>query len=55
MNVMIDLIMQRLDPYETMYGFMSDRGTYDEIFILCQLHEKHLTAYKPRWVNSAYV
>ena len=44
------LIRQRIEVDEMQCGFMSERGTTDAIFIVCQLQEKHLTANKPLYM-----
>ena len=36
------LIKQRVEIVEIESGFMSGRSTTDALFIVCQLHEKHL-------------
>ena len=43
------LIRQRIEVDEMQCGFMSERGTTDAIFIVCQL-QKHLTANKPLYM-----
>ena len=45
-RVVEGLIRQRVEIDEMQCGFMSGRGTTDVIFIVRQLQEKHLAAYK---------
>ena len=49
-RVVEGLIRQRVEIDEMQCGFMSGRGTTDEIFIVRQLHEKHLAANKPLYM-----
>ena len=49
-RVVKGLIMQRVEVDEMQCGFMSGRGTTDEIFIVRQLQEKHLAANKPLYM-----
>ena len=47
------LIRQRVEIDEMQCGFMLGCGTNNAIFIVRQLQEKHLIAYKP--LNMAFV
>ena len=49
-RVVEGLIRQRVEIDEMQCGFMSGRGTTDEIFIIRQLQEKHLAANKPLYM-----
>ena len=49
-RVVESLIRQRVEIDEMQCGFMSGLGTTDEIFIVSQLQEKHLTANKPLYM-----
>ena len=49
-RVVESLIRQRVEIDEMQCGFMSGQGTTDEIFIVRQLQEKHLTANKPLYM-----
>ena len=49
-RVVESLIRQRVEIDEMQCGFMSGRGTTDARFIVRQLQEKHLTAYKPLYM-----
>ena len=44
------LIRKRVEIDEMQCGFMSGCGTTDAIFIVHQLHKKHLTANKPLYM-----
>ena len=49
------LIRQRVVIDEMQCGFMLGCGTSDAIFIVCQLHEKHLIANKPLYMAFVYL
>ena len=49
------LIRQRVEINEMQCGFMLGCGTTDAIFIVRQLHEKHLIANKPLYMAFVYL
>ena len=46
-RVIESIIRSRVNINKMQYRFMPDRGTMDAIFILRQMHEKHLEKHKP--------
>ena len=46
-RVLDSVIRPQVDINSMQFGFMPGEGTTDPIFILCQLHEKHLGKHKP--------
>ena len=49
------LIRQRVGIDEMQCGFMLGCGTTDAIFIVCQLQEKHLIAYKTYYMAFVHL
>ena len=51
-HVVKGLIMQKDEIVEMQCDFTSVHGINDAVFIVCHLHEKHMTANKPIYMIS---